>query len=631
MASVFNALNIGYTGLNAAQVAINTTGHNISNAAVKGYTRQRVVTAAATPISSKTGQVGNGTNVEDIKRVFDNFVFDRYKSVSADKEFSDYEKKQLKTLSTYFPEIDGVGIKADLAKYYDSWQTFSDNPSNDAIKVDLAQQTKTLTQHIKQTKDQVLGLQSQINDQLSVNIDEVNSLASQLADLNIQIDTAEAGGGYTANDLRDKRNVMEKSLSRLIGAKVNQGQLSANIQIDSNSNIKTGSYTVSVNGFNIVDGNTYHPLKIDNHTNAFGFYDVSYERQDGALIPMNEKINGGKIGAIFDLRGGALDTTSGMPVDGVVQNVVTQLDAFAKGLIESTNNLYAANARTTMQSNNTKVDLSNSSLVSSDLNINSGSFDVIAYDINGNEVSRRNITIDAGTTLSDTTGTNTNSIENQLKAVKDDNGDGSNGNDINNLVTEFNYQLAPGTGEYRLSLGMSAAATASGYTFAIADKLPDNTFASGTNFAGALGLGRYFDGSNAQDIQLNADLRNNPTQINAGYANGAGDNRVALNMIQQQFENYDFKVGSQSFNTTTYGMFDVTATYVGTNTNAAILKNDTVSTQFNATELEYSSTSKVNIDEEMTNLIKYQTSYGASAKLITTIDQMMQTLLGIKQ
>jgi flagellar hook-associated protein 1 FlgK len=320
-----------------------------------------------------------------------------------------------------------------------------------------------------------------------------------------------------------------------------------------------------------------------------------------------------------------------VPVDGVIQNVVTQLDAFAQGLIESTNNLYAASATTKMVSNNTKVDLSNSSLVSSNLNIKEGAFDVIIYDIDGKEVARRNINIDVGTTLSDPAGTNTNSIENQLKATKDDNGDGNATNDVNSFLTEFNYQLSPGTGEYKLSLGMSPESTSRGYTFAIADKLTDTSYASGSNFAGALGLGRYFDGKNAQDIQLNLTLRDNPTNIRAGYANTAGDNRMALSMVQQQFEKYDFNVGSQAFNTTAYGMFDVTATYVGTNTNAAILKNETVSTQFNATQLEYFSTSKVNIDEEMTNLIKYQTSYGASAKLITTIDQMMQTLLGIKQ
>ncbi len=102
-------------------------------------------------------------------------------------------------------------------------------------------------------------------------------------------------------------------------------------------------------------------------------------------------------------------------------------------------------------------------------------------------------------------------------------------------------------------------------------------------------------------------------------------------MIQHQYEEFDFYVGNQSYDVTTYAMFDIRATDVVTQTNAAILKNETITTQFNATEFEYSSVSKVSIDEEMANLIKYQTSYGAAAKIITTIDQMMETLLGIKR
>ena len=162
MASIFNTLNIGYSGLSTAQVGINTTGHNISNAENKGYTRQRVITSAATPLSTSAGNVGNGAEIQDIKRVFDNFVSDRYNGVSADKENSDFQRQTLEELSTYFPEIDGVGIKADLSKYYNMWQTFADNPNNDSIKVALAQQTQTLSQHITQTQDQVLNLQKQV-------------------------------------------------------------------------------------------------------------------------------------------------------------------------------------------------------------------------------------------------------------------------------------------------------------------------------------------------------------------------------------------------------------------------------------------------------------------------------------
>jgi len=628
MASIFNTLGIGYSGLNAAQVGINTTGHNISNAEVEGYTRQRVIGSAATPLSAREGNIGNGTEIQDIKRVFDNFVFDRYSSISSDKEYSDFEKQTLEELSTYFPEIDGVGIKYDMSEYYNMWQTFADNPDNDAIKVALAKQADNLTTHIKDTQGKVLNLQMQLNEQLSVNIEEVNSLAKQLADINGAIDVAEAGDMYTANDLRDKRNVIERTLSRLIGSEVNQGQLESNMQIESNSNTRTGSYTLSVNGFNLVDGTSYHPLKISSDDNQYGFYSLSYERQDGTMIPFEEKVSNGKIGAIFNLRGGAIDTTSGMPTDGVLQKVVSDLDAFAKGFIESTNNLYARNATQRMESNSIKNIAADTSLVHSPLNIKNGAFDIVVYDIDGNEVARREIKIDYSTTLSGDAGSN--SIEGQIKALHDDNNDSNANNDIDDYIIYNFHQAADG--EVNVEFSIEPQADADGYTFAIEDKFQESgSYASGTNFAGALGMGRFFDGNSARDIDLHSELRDNPTKIHAGYSSVAGDNRVALNIIQQQFESYDFHVANEEYNTTMYGMFDITATYVGTETNFAITRNDTVTAQFNSTEMEYNSVSKVNIDEEMTNLIKYQTSYGAAAKVITTVDQMMQTLLGIKQ
>ncbi|MCD6433627.1 MAG: flagellar hook-associated protein FlgK [Sulfurimonas sp.] len=626
MPSIFNSLHIGYSGLSVAQQGIDTTGHNIANAESEGYTRQRLVSVAATPITMLPGQVGNGAEVQTIKRVFDNFVFDRYNDMSADKEFSDFEKKTLEELSTYFPEIDGIGIKADLQEYYNMWQSLSDNPDNSAIKLALAKQAETLSTHITSTQNQILAMQSQINDQLGVNINEVNSLAEELAELNLAIDTAESGDGYPANDLRDRRNIIELSLSRLIGAEVNAGQLESNIQIDSSSNTRTGSYTLNVNGFNIVDGNTYHPLRIDKESNQYGFYEISYERQDGTLIPMAESITNGKIGSILSLRGASIDTTSDMPTDGIIQNVVSEFDAFAKGLIEATNNLYAQSSTTTMQSNPLELSGVNP-LLSSSVNINEGSFNLIVYDLNGNEIATREITIDVLTTMEGVAGSN--SIEAKINVNIDDNGDLNANNDIDDYL-DFNF-VTNADGKSVVDLRIKPTAESQGYTFSLSDVLKDDDFSSGTNFAGALGMSRFFDGENARDISLNHSFQTNPTLISAGYSASAGDNRVALDMVQQQFESYDFDVGRIEYNSTMYGMFDLIATEVGTETNRAILRNDTVSALFSSTEMEYASVSKVSIDEEMTNLIRYQTSYGAAAKVITTIDQMMQTLLGIKQ
>lgn len=626
MASIFNALHIGYSGLNAAQVGINTTSHNISNAKSEGYTRQRVVTAAATPIAMYPGQVGNGVQVTEIKRVFDNFVYDRYTSISSDKEFSDYEKRKLEELSTYFPEVDAVGIKTDLQEYYNMWQSFADNPDNDAIKLALAEQTQTLSQNIGYTQTKMLKLQSQINDELKVAVDEVNRLAKELADLNIAIDTAEAGGANEANDLRDKRNSIELTLAKLIGAEALSGQLQSNTQIDSQSNTKTGSYTLSINGFNIVDGNTFHPLHISRENNPNGFYEISFERQDGVLVPMEESLNKGKVGAMIELRGGAIDTTSGVPVDGVIQNAISQMDAFAKGLIESTNNQYAQTPVTKMESNSLEIN-GNDALLASNMDFREGSFEVVIFDVDGNEVATRTITINPATTMQGLAGSN--SIQGQIEnAAIDDNADGNANNDVDDYI-QFNWAVHL-TGGNGLELSMDPMKKSLGYTFAIRDNYPDGTFESGTNFAGATGVNRFFDGDDAQNINLSLKYRENPTLLAAGKTTISGDNRVALDMIQNQYEKYDFEVGSNVFNTTTYGMFDIIATNVGSVTNAAIFKNDSLKAQFNAVELEYQSVSKVSIDEELTNLIKYQTSYGAAAKIITTIDQMMQTLLGIK-
>ncbi len=627
MPSIFNSLSIGYSGLNAAQAGVSTTSQNITNAESEGYTRQRVVQAAAVPLYTGPGNVGNGTEIQDIQRVFDNFVYDRYRDVSSESEYANFSQTTLEELSTYFPEIDEVGIKADLKEYYNMWQTFADNPDNDSIKLALAKQTESLANGIKYSQNQILALQSQINDQLAVNVNEVNNLAKELSDINSSIDIAESGGGYTANDLRDRRNVIERSLARLVGAEVTVGNLSSNIKIDSSSNTVTGSYTVSVGGFAIVDGKSFHPLKVSNENNPSGFYEISYERQDGVLLEMGENIRGGKIGSILDLRGTKIDRNNTTAlVDGTLQNVVSQMDAFAKGLIESTNNLYAATSTKKMESNTLDLNPTNS-LVNSSLNVKEGGFDLVVYDVNGSLVARRTIDINIATVMTGVP--SSNSIQGQIEASGDDNDDGNANNDIDDYIN-FNWATYA-SGDTALELDMDTLKASQGYTFAIEDKLSTLEYDSGSNFAGALGLSRFFDGDNAKNISLKSEYKTNATAISAGKSPASGDNLVALNMVQQQFEKYEFDAGNSNFNTTVYGMYDVIATDVGIQTNEAILNNQTITARYNAVELEYSSVSKVSIDEELTNLIRYQTSYGAASKIITTVDQMMQTLLGMKQ
>jgi len=624
MASIFNALHIGYSGLNAAQIGIDTTGHNISNAETEGYTRQRVVTSAAISTSSNVGERGNGVKVTEITRIFDSFVNGRYETASQNKEYSDTLKKNLEELSSYFPDIANVGIKQDLQNYFNAWQSLAANPNNTAVKVDLAQKTQVLTQHLSQTRSQISALQSSLDSQIKVNVDEVNRIGQQIADINKAINVAESDGVSNANDLRDQRGVLEMSLKKLIGASVFTGYIQSNMPVDSNIAIENGTYNVQVGGFNIVDGASFHPIGMDSKDNAGNFNDIYYERQDGSRFPIGEKVTGGSIGAMLELRGSRLGA-DGVFENGFLQETMNNLDVFANGLIESTNNIYAKAATSSMQSNSLSFN-DQQALLSTDENFKAGTFDVVAYDIDGNEVARRSVSINVSTVIDNASATNLltdgvtkNSIAEQLKAQKDDTGDNNSLNDIDDMISPtFSTQ-----GNI-FSISMKGQYASAGYTFAIED--------NGTNFAGVTGVSRFFDGNNAKNITLNASLQSNVSSIRAFKAPSDGDNNTALDMVQLQFASVDFKQGyNKSSLDTIYGRFDNLVTQVGTRTNAVISNNDSVTAQFNAIKQERDSISKVSIDEEMANLIRYQTSYGAAAKLITTIDQMMTTLLGIKQ
>jgi flagellar hook-associated protein 1 FlgK len=614
MASIFNALHIGYSALNAAQIGIDTTGHNISNAETEGYSRQRVVTAAAYPVSIDPGQRGNGVQITEIARVFDKFVFDRYTAASQNKEYSDTLKKNLEELSTYFPEIDNVGIKNDLQGYFDSWQALANNPSNSALKVALAQQTQTLAQHVNQTRTQITNLQGSLNDQIKVNIDEVNRIAEQIAGYNKSINEAEAGGANNANDLRDQRNNLETTLSKLIGAKVLVGQIESRNVIDSNIAVENGSYTIQVGGFNLVDGISFHPIGVD-ASSKNGYNDLYYERQDGVKIPFASNITGGKVGAMLELRGTTIGD-DGEFQDGFLQETINNLDAFAQGMIESTNNLYAQSSTSSMRSNPMNF-LSNQPLMNTGENFTTGTFDIVVYDIDGKETGRRQITINDSTVMEDTPLT-VNSIIGQIRASLDDNSDNNSLNDIDDM-------LDVGYASSVFQLNMKSGFDSQGYTFAIEDSKTDPT-----NFAGAIGVSRFLDGYDAKTLALNSDIKSDPTQIRGFKSPTGGDNQTALDMVELQFSSINFNNGTNTSSDTLYGYFDTLVTKVGTKTNSAILSNDSITAQYNAVKQEYDSVSKVSIDEELANLIRYQTSYGAAAKIITTIDQMMTTLLGIK-
>lgn len=626
--SLFSTLGTGSSGLKASEIAMSTVSHNISNANNEYYTRQRVSTEASTPLSTVNGEIGTGVSVTTIVRIHDEFVYSRLKDSSNSLSYDSFNKKTLEEVSKYFPDLDGVGIGADIETYFASWNDLASNPDDAAQKIALVQNSATLVSNLQETRNNLRALQDSLNDQLKTNMDEVNAIGSQIAELNKSISRVEVIEPNRANDLRDQRDHLELTLSKLLSVSVFKGDMISENTIDANLTDQGSGYHMNIAGHSFVDGMNFHPLEIKNTGNASNYYSIYSKSQDGSTVEITEKIIGGKIGAMLDLRGRHIDsgTKSAFPTDGTLQGYIDDLDAFAKTFVEQTNNLYARSAQENMLSNSNVGLDEDTPLLNYSKTINQGSFDVVMYDKQGKEIGRKQINVDFLTTMNkssvdDSGNSSNNSIVDQFNFNSDDNDDNNSLNDIDDFFSaDYSYYEETNSGV----LSFNSKNSVSGYTIAIED--------NGTNFAGAIGISSFLEGDSAKSIDVVSKYKEDPAKLNAHSAPIAGNNDVANEMVQMQYNKFDFiREGGSATNETIEGFYRSITTQISTDGESAGQSYDTSSSLFNTVNAEFQSISGVSVDEELTDLIRFQASYGANAKVISTINQMLDTLLGIKQ
>ena len=602
---IFDTLNIGYSGLSASQDAINVTSHNISNQNTPGYSKQRVEQVVKPPLEYKIpGAVGTGTYIDTIKRIHDEYTYTRYKSSNSILEFANYKKQTLQEISDLFPDLEASGISQDIRDFFTSWSDLSKDPDNKALKVVLANNTIKLTSHIKDTNQKLEDIKDRLNNEFKDGINKINDIAKQIVDINKKINKIENVRQGNANDLRDSRDRLEVELNKLINISVHKGSLNPDKYKTQRTDMGN-DYNINIAGHNIVDGVTFHPITLDNRGR---FYTANYMSHDNSKVDFTSKIRGGKLGAIVELRGIGTDS-NGKAINSKIQEYQDNLHNLSKGLIQKTNSLYAQSAQTKITSD--PFEFSTSSKLADIEDINQGNIVITVYNNQGDEVAKRTITIDANTTLDGAS----NSIVSQINENKDDNGDNDGTNDLDDI---FEAKVIKNT------LAIEPKNDKDGYYIAIDD--------GETNFAGYSGLHKFFEGSDAHDIDLSYKIKENPSNIQPYKAPVEGNSDFANDMVELQYQNLNFKnANNQIVNETISGFYRFTVTTISTDaTNATIEASSSEALNKSITE-QLKSIVGVDMDEELTNLMKYQTAYQASAKVITTIDQMINTLLGIKQ
>lgn len=609
MGGLLSSLNTPYTGLTGHQVMVDTTSNNIANANNEFYSRQIVRSAAETPLWKQNYALGQGLDIMTVERVHDEYTFMRYKKATSEKTYYDTSFAGLREASSYYPEIDGVGIYNDLQNYFNAWKDLATKAGDPAQKIALAEQANTLSKNIQETRNSLVYLQQRLNDEVKVAVEEVNHLAEQIAMINKQINEYENQDLYRkANDLRDLRDQYEFEINNLIGCEVFKQEVKGSACVNKNIADFDEDYTLTIGGRSIVDGESWHPLTLDNSQNESGIYTIKYLRRDHKEYNLTNTLNEGKVGALLDLiRTEEVFTCQGTL--GKLQVYINDLDTFANGIIEATNNIYAQCSQLGARSDKLYINTQDA-LTTSGYNIREGSFKVVMYDKQGNELGAREVKIDNLT--------NMQSIIDQLNANLDDNLDG-------NALNDFDDRF-------------QATYNSDTQTFAITSKNPSEEIYisiqdNGTNFAGAFGVNRFFDGNDASNIELARAYRDDPTLIRA-YREAVNGNFEVANMMQQlQYDKITFTdvYDREERQETISGYFRYIASKVASQTEGTQITQETKEAVYNSIKKEYKTISEVSIDDEMVNLIKFQTGYSANAKMISAIDEMITTLLGIKQ
>ncbi|EHU9857216.1 flagellar hook-associated protein FlgK [Campylobacter upsaliensis] len=605
---IFATLHTGVTGLKASEVQIATTGNNISNANATFYTRQRVVQTTNGYITTGGVQVGTGTAIESIVRLHDEHAYFKLKNASTQQEYTGYLGQVLEEISQRFPDLKNTGILNNLENYNKAWNDFASNPNENATKIALVNATKTLAESVNEAHSTLKKVQQKVNDDIKSTVEEINRIGEEIAHINKQIYGEEALPTDHANELRDRRDELELTLSKLVSAVASKNEIVQDNRFEQTITDPGHHYNLSVEGFSIVDGVNFHPLKLD-YDDKNKSYSIYYQTPDEKIHDLTAKLKGGQLGAQLDLRGRDYDKLEGAYDNGILQGYIDSLNTFSKTLITETNNLYAGSAKNSATSDYLEGLTGDVPLMNYDRTIQAGTFDIVIYDEKGNEKVRKSITIDVTTTMND--------LMNQIKANTDDNKDNNSGNDVDDFINaSFSFDSKSNSGLFQIN-------AKNGFKVSLEDK--------GTNFAGAFSVGGFFSGKDASDIRVKESLLSDPSTVRASKNGVDSGNDMANQIIQLQYDKVSFYNKDGTIDELTmeeyYRKFTGKIASDGENNNVIHKSNMTL---YNSVYAEYQSKSGVNTNEELAALIQWQSSYGAAAKIVSTVDQMLDTLLGLK-
>ncbi|MGK2952696.1 MAG: flagellar hook-associated protein FlgK [Thiobacillus sp.] len=650
-------LSIGQSALTAAQVGLSTTGHNIANAATPGYNRQVVVQGAALSQSFGFGFMGQGTEVSTVKRIYSDFLGSQVRTAQTTKSALDSHYAQIQQIDNMLADP-ASGLSPALQGFFSGIQEMASNPASIPSRQAALSSAETLAARLQSLAGRLKEMEQGVNSQVTSSVSTINSYAEQIAQLNDAIGRAQSATGKPANDLLDQRDQLILDLNKEIKATVvKQGDSDYNVFIGNGQPLVVGANTSRLTTI----ASPTNPEKIE----------VAYQTNAGPVIVSASSLAGGKLGGVLEFRSQSLEPAQnalGRIAIGMAMNFnaqhqqgvdlngnpggafftlaapVVRANAFNDPASTAvvTANISDANALTTsdyrLQFDGTDYTLSRLPNGSPVTVVDGDTVDGITLSLTGTPVAgdsfliRPTINGASGIDVAITdprkiaaaaalpvvpVGTSAPISNNGDVAISAATVDGSYTTPLAAQVT-FTYQVDAVNGD--------------GFTLSIPVTVTDTSDPPITTPYAAGDIVPYVEGATISFSGVSFVL-GSPTSMApadgdsftiAANPFGVGDNRNALLLSSLQTAN---TLGNGS--TTYQGAYSQLVSQVGNKTRELDVTSNAAGKLLAEANFTLQNESGVNLDEEATNLLRYQQAYQAAGKVMQIASQMFDVLLSL--
>ena len=642
---------IGVQALNAAQLSLLTAEHNIANVNNPGFRRQQVVQSTNFALPSSAGYVGQGAQVETIRRLYNNFLDDQVLSASSQSEFYNAYYGAIKQIDNVLADPN-AGLSPAIQDFFRGVNAVANDPASVPGRQALLSGAEALVSRFQSISSRLETIRNGVDTQLESIVANINSYGAQIADLNQKIVTAQNLVGQPPNDLLDQRDQLIAKLNE-------QVRVSTVKQDDGSYNIFIGS------GQSLVVGVSTFTLAVQDDPADLEQKNIVYSQGGNFIkIPQASLENGGVLGGLLSFRRNTLEDAQnalGRVSIALAQTVnnQNQLGQDLNGALGG--NLFSlASTSPTIYANSGNS--SGAALLTATLSSGAaGALTTSNYNLVYSSASS-NYTL---TRVSDGTQTVISSLPSTVDGVTIalSSGTPATGDKWLLLPTRFGARdisvatsdpnkiaaAAPirtarstaNTGNASINLGSVNTASqpplnsnlqnsvtitfTSASTFNVNDTTLGSSLATGVAYT-AGGAITY----NGWTVAISGVPATSDTFTIATNTGGIGDNRNALALAALQTTNKLANNTSGTPTTTYQGAYAQLASIVGNKTRENQVNSASQQTLLNDTRKTEQQLSGVNLDEEAANLLRFQQAYQAAAKMVQVGSTLFDTILAIR-